>query len=197
MSSQPGSITHLLVAHRQGDPEALDQLLPLVHQRLERLARYQIRSLKPGQTLDTVALVNEAYIEMVDETAIEWQSRAHFFGITSRAMRRIVVDHLRRRFSQKRGAGKVSVDVDPDLLGVEDKAELILGVHRALEKLSFLEPRLVQVVECRFFVGMTEDEIAAALGTSVRTIQRDWKRARAWLQKTLAEASIGEGSEDS
>lgn len=187
MTSDADPITRLLVAHHAGDPEALEQLLPLVHQRLLRLARHQRRSLRPGQTLDTVALVNEAYLEMAEETGIEWQSRAHFFGITSRSMRRIVVDHLRRRFSQKRGAGKVAIDVDPDQLGVEDKAELILAVHRALDSLSFLEPRLVQVVECRFFVGMTEDEIAVALGTSVRTVQRDWKRARAWLHKALAD----------
>jgi RNA polymerase sigma factor (TIGR02999 family) len=182
-----GQITRLLHAHRGGDAAAFEALIPLVHDHLQRLARSQLRKLPPGRTLDTVALVNETYLRMVGEGAEHWQDRAHFFGITARAMRRVVVDHARTHFAQKRGGGQLKVTLDPELVGASAQAETVLAIQDALEKMATFDERLVRVVECRFFAGMSGPEIAEALGVSERTVDREWKRARAWLLKMLKE----------
>jgi RNA polymerase sigma factor (TIGR02999 family) len=180
-----GEITALLERHHAGDREAFDRLVALVYDRLRTIARRQLARNRRGLTLDTTSLVHEAYVQLVDETGVAWQNRSHFFAITARAMRRILVDHARRRGAQKRGAGRPPLDLRPDQLAVEDQAELVLAVDRALESLASFNERLARVVECRFFAGMTEQETVEALGVPLRSVQRDWARARAWLLKEL------------
>lgn len=182
---QPGEITRLLHRHRAGDAAAFDRLVTLVYSQLRGLARRQLRGRGPGETLDTTALVHEVYLQLVEETGVPWQDRGHFFAIAARAMRRIVVDHLRHRLAQKRGGGVAPVDLDVDLLGERPDIERVLAVDRALDTLAGFNPRLTQILECRFFAGMTREETAAALGISVRTVERDWTRARAWLRREL------------
>lgn len=194
MSETARDLTRLLAEHRSGDPEAFGRLMELAHAELERMARQQLRKAPPGRTLDTVALVNEAFLRLFDEEAVDWQSRAHFFGVMARAMRFIVVDHARRHSAAKRGGGAQRVTLATDLLAVTDQAELVLSVHRALEQLESFQERLARIVECRYFAGMNDDEIAAALGISERTVQRDWLRAQAWLRRVMeGEAPAGSG----
>lgn len=186
MSEDPaGEITLLLKACRGGDKGAFDALVPRVHDELRRMAHRQLRDVRPGQTLDTMALVNEAYLRLVDGAGLDWQNRFHFFGVTARVMRWIVVDHVRTRVARKRGGDVAFTSLDPELAGARSETEIVLAVNRAVEKLALFNERLARVVECRFFGGMDEEEIAAALGVSTRSVQRDWKRARAWLQQEL------------
>ncbi|NZA25766.1 sigma-70 family RNA polymerase sigma factor [Luteimonas sp. SJ-92] len=186
MSSE---ITRLLQRHHRGDRAAFDRMVPLVYERLRIIARGQIaRAGRRGQTLDTTALVQEAYLQLVDEDGVDWQDRGHFFAICARAMRRILVDYARRRHAAKRGGGVAALTLQPDLVALDGQSQTILAVDEALEGLAAFNPRLAQVVECRYFGGMTEEETARALGTSLRTVQRDWMRARAWLLKELAPA---------
>lgn len=180
-----GHLTRLLVAHRGGDREAFGRLVELAHDELERMARQQLRRAPPGRTLDTVALVNEAYLRLLDESSIDWQSRAHFFGVMARAMRFVVVDHARRHSAGKRGGDARRVTLDSKLLAVSEQADIVLAIHQALEKLESWNERLARIVECRYFAGMSDEEIAAALDLSARTVQRDWLRAQAWLRRTL------------
>lgn len=182
---EAGEITRLLQAHHEGDRAAFDALVPLVYERLRRIARGQIRRGGGGRTLDTSALVHEAYVQLVEETGVEWQNRSHFYAICARAMRRILVDYSRRRRARKRGGGVPDLALDPETLSVEEQAELVLAVDRALDGLAAFDERLGRVVECKFFAGMTEEETALALDLSVRTVQRDWQRSRAWLRKEL------------
>ena len=178
-------VTRLLRAHHDGDREAFDQLVPLVYQRLRRIARGQLARGRRGQTLDTTSLVHEAYFQMVEETGVEWQNRSHFYAICARAMRRILVDFARKRNAQKRGSGKANLTLEPERIAVERQAEQVLAVDLALEGLASFNERLARLVECRYFAGLTEEETAGALGISLRTAQRDWARARAWLLKEL------------
>jgi RNA polymerase sigma factor (TIGR02999 family) len=181
------TITDLLAAHRDGDAEALSRLVPIVYEDLRKIARRQLRGARPGQTLDTTALVHEAYLRLVDQTRTPWNDRAHFFAVAARAMRHILVDYARNRSAAKRGGGIPPLPLDEGREGAASAvdAETLLAIDRALETLSKLDPRLPQVVECRFFAGLTEDETAEALGVSLRTVQRDWMRARAWLREEL------------
>jgi RNA polymerase sigma factor (TIGR02999 family) len=178
-------ITTLLQAHRQGDAGALDRLVPLVYADLRRAARAQLRRVRPGGTLDTAGLVHEAYLRLVDQSRAAFNDRGHFLAVSALAMRRIVVDHARRRTSWKRGGGRAAVPLDEAPEPVAREAAHVLDVDAALEKLSARDPRLARVVECRFFAGLTEEETAEALGISVRTAQREWFKARAWLRAEL------------
>ena len=178
-------VTELLIAHRAGDDHALDRLVPLVYDDLRRLARRQLRGRQPNQTLDTASLVNEAYLRLVDHTRASWRDRGHFLAVSAMAMRQIVVDHARRRTRAKRGGGQAVVSLetrhDPGL----GDAGLVLEVDLALKKLAAADERMARVVECRYFAGLTDEETAAALGVSVRTAQREWFKARAWLRREL------------
>jgi RNA polymerase sigma factor (TIGR02999 family) len=182
---EAGQITRLLRAHHEGDRAAFDRVVPLVYARLRRIAHGQLARRGRGQTLDTTSLVHEAYMDLVEETGVAWQDRSHFFAICARAMRRILVDYARERTAQKRGGGKPHVTLEPERLGVEQQADQVLAVDRALESLAGFNERLARLVECRYFAGMTEEETAETLGVSLRTVQRDWTRARAWLLKEL------------
>jgi RNA polymerase sigma factor (TIGR02999 family) len=180
----PGEITALLLRHHRGDQEAFDHLVAIVYARLRSIARRQLGR-RRGATLDTVGLVHEAYLRLVDETGVPWQDRAHFFAIAARAMRRIVVDYARRRAARKRGGGLRPVTLDSVQVGVEGQTEQVLAVDEVLEALASFNERLARVVECRFFAGLSDEETAEALGVSLRTVERDWTRARAWLLKEL------------
>lgn len=180
-----GAITRLLHAHHQGDRDAFDQLVPLVYDRMRRIARSQMGRNTPGHTLSPTALVHEAYVQLAAETGVDWQDRSHFYAICARAMRRILVDFARRRQARKRGGATPHVTLDDGLVGAGTPAEIVLAVDQAVDRLAAFNPRLAQIVECRSFGGMTEEETASALGTSLRTVQREWNRARAWLRREL------------
>lgn len=179
-------ITRLLREHREGDAQALERLLPLVYPQLQRMARSQLRRGGP-LTLDTVGLVHEAYLRWMGDMEVDWHDREHFFAVLTRAMRFVVIDQLRERQAQKRGGDAERVTLDPELVGDLPPLDAALTVSRVVDQLATFDPRLARVVECRFFIGMDDHEIAEALGVSERTVQRDWLKARAWLHRALAE----------
>ena len=180
------SVTELLLAHRGGAPDAFDRLVEALYPELRRVARQQLQRGRPdGPVLDTTALVHETYLKLVDQTRIEARDRGHFLAIAARAMRQVIVDHARARHAAKRGAGARHLPLDDRDLMIDSQAEHLLAVNRALEGLAREDPRLLQVVECRFFAGYSELETAAALDVSARTVERDWLRAKAWLRETI------------
>jgi RNA polymerase sigma-70 factor, ECF subfamily len=181
----PPSVTALLARARSGDSSALADVFPLIYDELRRLAQQQLRREPDGHTLSPTALVHEAYMRLIDYTRLEWANRAHFMAVAATAMRRILVDHARGHRSLKRGGGARPVSLDNVELGTEERAELLVAVDEALDRLKAVEPRQAQVVECRFFGGMTEEETAEALGIGLRTVKRDWARAKLWLQRAV------------
>ncbi len=180
-----GQITEILVDVEQGGRPDFDRLFPLVYDQLQRIARSQMRREYSGHTLVATALVNEAYLKMVDHARVAWQGRAHFFGIASRCMRQILIDHARKKFAGKRGGELHRTTLGDAALASGLSPEELLALDRALDRLASLKERLARIVEMRFFGGMTELEVSEALGVPKRTIQRDWTRARAWLYKEL------------
>lgn len=179
-------ITALLRNVKNGDREAFDQLLPKVYGELRRVAERQLWRERQGHTLRATALVHEVYLKLVDQAQVEWQGRAHFLAVSARAMRQILIDHARRKAAEKRGGDWERTTLGSgEGFGVEMSMEDLLALDQALDDLEKLEPRLRQVVEYRFFGGMTEQQIAEVLGVTTRTVQRDWVKARAWLYKEL------------
>ncbi|MEP7026981.1 MAG: ECF-type sigma factor [Candidatus Eisenbacteria bacterium] len=182
-----GQATGLLVAVSNGNREALNELLPLVYDELRAIARRRLRHERPGHTLDTVGLVNEAYLKLIRLEHIQWNSRAHFLAIAAQAMRNILVNHALKRKRIKRGGGALHVPLD-EVAGLPAaEADRILALHEALDRLAVLNPRHARVVECRFFGGMTIEETSAALDASPATIKRDWNLLRRWLGRELGE----------
>lgn len=184
-SGEPGEVTRWLHAARDGDAEAFDRLLPLVYEELTEVAGRQLWHEQVGHTLDTNALVHEAYLKLVDQTRVEWQGRAHFLAVAARAMRQVLVDYARRRGAEKRGGGWERTTLSNRVLGHDVQLEEIIALDDALDRLGALDERLRQVIEYRFFGGMSEPEIADVLGVTARTVQRDWLKARAWLYREL------------
>lgn len=185
-ASSPQEVTRLLDAYRAGDTEALQQLFPLVYDELRRLARSQRRRNPSSPTLNTTALVHEAYLRLVGQSD-GWEGRRHFFRFAARVMRHILIDYARAQRAAKRGGDAATVSLDaagPVILDEETAAE-VLDVHDALERLSAIDARMADVVELRYFGGYTIDETAAALDLSVSTIKREWATARAWLRAEL------------
>jgi RNA polymerase sigma factor (TIGR02999 family) len=178
------SVTDLLLQVRQGTPEAMDRLFSVVYAQLRRIAHRQLQGERPGHTLGTTGLVHEAYLKLVDQSRIDWQDRGHFFAMAARAMRQVLVDYARRYRTQRRGGGLQHVALT-DGPAVEEQARLVLDVHEALERLAGVSERLSQVVECRYFAGLTVEETAAALGVTTRTVERDWVKAKGWLYQEL------------
>lgn len=178
-----GEVTQLLFAYRAGDRGALDRLVPLVYDDLRRIARAQLRG-RTDQTLRSTSLVHEAYVRLVDASAT-FEDRQHFLAVCATAMRQIVISAARRRAAAKRGGDAERVPLEDDLVGDVDRAEELVALDDALERLAARDERLARVVECRYFAGLTEPETAEALGMSLRTVQRDWMRARAWLRADL------------
>lgn len=183
-------ITRLLAELREGEKGALDRLFPLVYDELRARAARERRRQSPGETLSTTALVHEVYLKFADAAALAVEDRRHFFALAARAMRQIVVDHARRRLAQKRGAGAQLVTLDPiDPAGSVDPADL-LALDRALSELSQLDERLARTVELRFFAGLSVEETAETMAVSPRTVKRDWRKARAFLQRATADGPL-------
>jgi RNA polymerase sigma factor (TIGR02999 family) len=185
-TGSPNEITDLLLAWNSGEPTALERLAPLVEVELRRLARTYMRRERAGHTLQTTALINEAYVRLIDARKIRWQNRAHFYGLAARLMRRILVDFSRERNYQKRGGGAYQITFDERLASTSDNPDL-LALDEALTELARLDERKAQVVEMRFFGGLTEKETAVALSVSPETARRDWRLAKAWLLRKLSE----------
>jgi RNA polymerase sigma factor (TIGR02999 family) len=184
-SSDTQPVTQLLVELRDGQSGAMDRLFPLVYEELRRIARRALRRERTGHTLATTGLVHEAYLRLVDQTRSEYRDRAHFFGIAARAMRQILVDYARRHRAAKRGGAQRVVTLDEGALALEDRAETLLALDEALTDLEQVDARLGQIVQCRFFGGLTEDETAEVVGVTARTVRRDWLKAKGWLHQQL------------
>lgn len=182
MESAP--VTQLLAAHRAGDEQALDRAFSYVYEDLRRAASAQLRR-GSAPTLDTTSLVNEAYLRLVDGGGSQASDRAHFLAIAARAMRYIIIDYARQRNAQKRGGAARHVRLDDTEIAIDDQVQQLLALDQAMAELGKLDQRLVRIVECRYFTGMTEEETAAALDVSLSTVQRDWKRAKAWLKEVM------------
>jgi len=180
-------VTQLLRAWGRGDERALEQLAPLVENELHRLARKYMRRERPGNTLQTTALVNEVYLRLIDIEQMSWQDRAHFFAVSARIMRRILTDFARSRHYLKRGGGAVRVAWDEALAVSQEPDADIVAINDALNQLALLDPRKAQVVELRFFGGLSMEETAEVLKISEQTVGRDWKFAKSWLMRTLSE----------
>ena len=179
-------VTQLLVRWREGDRRALDELMPLVYEELRRLAAHYMRGERPGHTLQTSALVNEAYLRLAAHEEIQWQDRAHFFAVAAQAMRRILVDHARRRGNQKRGGGAPRVALDEALIVSAERMAEVVALDDALARLAEVAPRKSQLVELRFFGGLSIEEAAEVLGVSPGTVMRDWTFVKAWLRREIA-----------
>ncbi len=182
----PKDITGTLLAIREGDQDALNQLMPLVYDRLKAMAHARLAGHSPGASLNTTELVHEAYLRLVDQSRAGWQDRSHFFAVAATAMRQIVVDRARRRSADKRGGGVRPGLLDEGAVGADARTEEILAVDQALTRLGALSERMVKMVELRFFAGLTIEETAEVLGLDARTLNRDWRAARALLYRSLA-----------
>jgi RNA polymerase sigma-70 factor (ECF subfamily) len=184
----PGSheVTQLLLAWNAGDKQALDRLVPLVYDELHRLAQNYLRRERADQNLQTTALIHEAYVRLIDANRVQWQNRAHFFGVAARLMRQILVTFARERGAQKRGGGAQRVSLDEAMMIDVGRGEDLVALNEALDALAQFDARKAQVVEMRFFGGLTEEEIAEALDVSQETVSRDWRLARSWLRRKLS-----------
>ncbi len=175
------------MALREGRPGAFDRLVALVYPELRRIARRQLGRWRTGGSLDTGTLVNEAYLKLVDQRSVNWQDRQHFFAIAAHAMRQVMIDYARKRHSLKRGGGVKPATLDDREIAIQTQVENLLLLDELLSRLAAAEPRLLQLVECRFFAGYSEAETADALSMSTRTVQREWLRAKAWLRAAAAD----------
>jgi RNA polymerase sigma factor (TIGR02999 family) len=189
-SVAPQQITQLLGDWRNGNSAALEALIPLVQPVLQQLAHRYMSKERPGHTLQTTLLVNDAYLQLADQTHPDWQNRAHFFAVAAQLMRRIMVDHARQRQALKRGGGAVKVTLDESAHAAETRAVELLALDEALEKLAIFDKRKAEVVEMRYFGGLTMEEIADVLKVHVNTVTREWSAARAWLFATLSGEEI-------
>ena len=185
MDQGSDQITKLLIAWRNGESTALEELMPLVHRELKQIARRYMRHQRVGHTLQTTALVNEAYVRLVDSNRVNWQDRSHFYAISAQLMRRVLVDAARRKNSAKRGGERVQITLSDDLKTTPDSEADVVALDEALKRLAEMNARQCQIVELRYFGGLTEDEIATTLNISTRTVRRDWNLARAWLFREL------------
>jgi RNA polymerase sigma factor (TIGR02999 family) len=186
-SSPPHEVTQLLVAWSNGDKTARDQLMPLVHTELCRLAHHYMSRERPGHTLQTTALVNEAYLRLVDQDKMRWENRAHFFGIAARLMREILVDHARSRQAAKRGGAQVRLSLsEVDHIASRPDVNLI-ALDEALSRLEAIDPQKSRIIELRYFGGLAIEETAEVIGISPATVKRDWSMARAWLRSEIGD----------
>ena len=187
--TQPHQITELLAEWRDGNQSALDELYPLVYDELHRLARRYMSRERKGHTLQTTALINEAYVRLVDQKNVQWANRSHFFAISAQIMRRILIDHARRYGYAKRGGGAKQVSLEEVAAIVPEQGRELIRLDEALKSLAERDPRRSQVVELRYFGGLNNEEIAGVLNVSQNTVTRDWNMARAWLYQQLSENS--------
>jgi len=185
MTPSPQQLTELLVAWGDGDRAALDKLMPLVYEELRRLAHKYMGRERAGNTLQTSALVHEAYLRLIDQREVHWQNRAHFFGIAAQMMRRILVDYARSRNNQKRGGGAPRIALDEAVIVSEERAADVVALDDALKSLAKIDERKSQIVELRFFGGLSIEETAEVLKVSPGTVMRDWTLAKAWLKRAV------------
>jgi len=185
-------VTRILRAWGKGDQQALEKLMPVVYGELRRLAQHYLRRERPDHTLQATALVHEAYLRLVDQRAVTWQNRAHFFGVAAQLMRRILVDHARRHHAAKRGGTALKVSLNDVVLAAEERAEDLVALDDALNRLAAMDPRQGRVVELRLFGGLTVEETAEVLRISPATVKREWTTAKAWLSREIRQGSRGE-----
>jgi len=186
MTPSSESITQLLTEWRDGDKTALDRLIPLVYEELRRLAHHYLRRERPGYTLQTSALVNEAYLRLVDHKGMRWQNRAHFYAVAAQAMRRILVDHARSRDAAKRGGGANLIGLDEAATAAQMQAANLLALDEALNQLALIDKRKSRIVELRYFGGMSGAETAEVIGDSPVTVMRELSCAKAWLLRAIS-----------
>jgi RNA polymerase sigma factor (TIGR02999 family) len=192
MDSSPHEVTQLLLAWGNGDQTARDELMTVVYQELHRLAHHYMKREAPGHTLQTSALINEAFLRLVNQRDVQWGNRAQFFGLAAQMMRRVLVDYARRRRYAKRGGGVREICLDEALTVSDERAAEVVVLDEALDRLAEIDPRKGQLVELRFFGGLSIDETAEVLSVSPGTVMRDWTLAKAWLRREISNNS-GEG----
>jgi RNA polymerase sigma-70 factor, ECF subfamily len=192
-STRAGDVTELLARWSRGDEEAYRDLLPIVYEELRRLASRYMANERPGHTLQTTALLNEAYLRLAREGPRPWSNRRHFYALAARAMRQVLVEHARKVKAERRGGGLFRVELGEADAATEIAAEEILAVHHALDRLASLDERQGRIVELRYFAGQTVPEVASSLSLSTATVEREWRAARAWLQRELQSGSAGQG----
>jgi RNA polymerase sigma factor (TIGR02999 family) len=180
-------VTQILHDWSGGDANAPERLMPFVYDELRRLARILLARERVGHTLQPTALVNEAYLRLVDQTRVNWQNRSHFYGIAASMMRRVLIDHARAHTTGKRGGSAIRLSLDDVQIPIEERAAGLLALDEALARLTLMDERKSRIVELRFFGGLSDEEIAEVLGISVRTVLRDWKTAKLWLYRELAQ----------
>lgn len=192
MTLSQNQVTQLLLDWGNGDKAALDKLVPVVYQELRRLAAYYMRRERPGHTLQTSALVNEAYMRLIDYSQMRWQSRAHFFAVAAQAMRRILVEHARKRHFAKRGGGAVKVSFDEAAIVSQEQAADLVALDDALTSLEAMDERKARIVELRYIGGLNIEETAEVLDISPATVQREWRAAKAWLYREIKNGATDE-----
>src|SRR5437870_6324368 len=185
MTQDSHEVTQLLIQWSNGDKAALDKLMPLIYDELRQLARHYMSRERAGHTLQTTALVNEAYVRLVNRKGVHWQNRAHFFAIAAQLMRSILVDHARSHAYAKRGGGARKIALDDAMVISQERAAEVIALDDALKELAEIDPQQSRIVELRFFGGLTIEETAEVLGIGHATVERDWKMARAWLRRKL------------
>ena len=192
MPEASGDVTRLLGQLRAGKQDAADQLVPLIYDELRRIAGAQMRRERPDHTLQTTAVVHEAYMRLAGEQEVPWQNRAHFFAIAAQTMRRVLLDYARQRHAGKRGGeGARKVEIDAELLMGDNRIEDIIALDEILERLSEMDPQQGRIVELRFFAGLNVEETAEVMGISARTVKREWRSAKAWLDRELGAVKSG------
>jgi RNA polymerase sigma factor (TIGR02999 family) len=189
MTTSPQQVTKLLVDWSNGDQQALEQLTPLVYGELRRLAGRYLRKERPDHTLQSTALVHEAYLRLIDQKNVKWQNRAHFFGVAAQMIRRILVDHARSKHAAKRGAAAPKLSLDEAIAVPERRDFDLVALDDSLNGLAKIDPQQARIVELRFFTGLTVEETAEVLGISPATVKRDWVTAKAWLYRDISRAT--------
>lgn len=185
MKSDPGEVTLLLAQVQKGNKEAEEKLIPLVYAELRRLAAHYLKNERPGHTLQATALVHEVYLKLTRMESVDWQGRAHFFGLAAQLMRRVLVDYARGRQAKKRDAAREAISLDETLVLAPGRSEQLIELDEALNRLAERDLRQSRIVELKFFAGLSEEETGLLLGISTRTVKRDWRIARAWLYQEM------------
>jgi RNA polymerase sigma factor (TIGR02999 family) len=190
MTPSSSNVTQMLHDWSHGDREVLDKLVPVVYEELRRQATRYLKRERPGHTLQTTALIHEAYIRLIDQKNVHWQNRAHFYAIAAQLMRRILVDHARSRQAAKRGGSDIKLPLEEAMIVSEGREIDLVALDEALERLAAIDPQQSRVVELKFFSGMSVEETAEVLGVSTRTVKRDWNVAKAWLRRQISEGQV-------
>ncbi|UCF34170.1 MAG: sigma-70 family RNA polymerase sigma factor [Phycisphaerales bacterium] len=189
---EAGNVTHLLLEFSGGDQDALDELMPLVYGELQTLASRALRRERPDHTLETTALVHEAYLRLIDQRRVQWRHRAHFYAVAAQLMRRILVDHARKHDAEKRGGARDKVALEDAVMATGEQPVDLAALNEALNRLAQFDPQQNRIVELRFFGGLTIEETAEVLGVSPATVKRDWTVAKAWLRREISQGGPDE-----